>query len=74
MATMAAVSEVIDERAYGHGWWYYLKPGWKRRGYETHALRADTKREINQILREEVVPCDCPHCSEHKKECEKWKV
>lgn len=59
---MAAVAEVIDERADGHGWWYYLKPGWKREGFETHALRASTKRELNKMLRNEVVPCDCREC------------
>lgn len=62
MATMQAVSEIIDERAQGHGWRYHLKPGWKRDGYNTHALRADTKRQLNQMLREEVVVCDCNGC------------
>lgn len=60
--SMRKVREVIDERAQGHGWWYVLKPGWKREGYETHQLRAATKREINQQLRTEVVPCHCAEC------------
>lgn len=62
--SMRIVEEVVDERAQGHGWWYYLKPGWKREGYNTHALRADTKRVINEQLRTEVVPCDCAGCLE----------
>lgn len=69
MATMSAVAEVIDERAYGHGWWYILKPGWKRRGYDTHQLRADTKRELKEMLRDEVVACDCCDCKSNPPPC-----
>lgn len=62
MPTMKIVQEIIDERGDGHGWWYFLKPGWKRQGYEYHSLRADTKKEINRQLRDEVVPCNCADC------------
>lgn len=64
MATMRIVEQIIDERNDGHGWWYFLKPGWKREGYDTHSLRADTKREINKQLKTEVVACNCAECIE----------
>lgn len=62
MATMEVVEEIIDERSDGHGWWYLLKAGWKRDGYDCHSLRADTKQEINKQLKNEVVICNCAEC------------
>lgn len=46
------------------GWWAYYIPGWKSADDPVgiqHQDRADTKREILQMVRE-AVPCDCADC------------
>lgn len=62
MATMKDVESIDDERHLGHGWWFNLRPGLKWKGYETHTIRRDTKRECLYELKTNVVPCNCDHC------------
>lgn len=62
MATMKVVAEVVDEREYDAGWWFYLKPGWKWEGYGTHAIRRDLKKDCLWELKTNVVPCNCLIC------------
>lgn len=66
MATMRVVESVDDERNLGHGWWFYLKPGWRWVGYNTHCIHRDTKRECLEELRINVEPCDCADCLKAK--------
>lgn len=61
---MSVVARVGDERAQGHGWWYYLKPGYRVAGEMTHAIHCETRRECDEELRFFVEPCDCGDCKE----------
>lgn len=67
MAAMSAVANISDERSFGHGIWYELKPGWRRAGYMTHQLRAETHKECKEQLRLEVEPCDCENCTNQQR-------
>lgn len=62
MATMKVVASVEDERHLDAGWWFYLKPGWKVSGYNTHCIHRDTKRECMEMLKYSVERCECETC------------
>ncbi len=45
------------------GLWFDLKPGFRIRGYETHAAHESTVKDLRARLRD-IEPCNCADCTE----------
>jgi hypothetical protein len=58
------VEQVEDDRHNDNGYWCYLKPGFVCELTDTHCVHEDTVSECLRVLRDMVVPCDCPECKE----------